>query len=168
LCLPGCQGETEPLPDLESDLETVELLQNVFIDTGYYYYDETTEIYWVYDSDQSKLGYAFYAEGMGVGVPGAEGLEKIAGPIIILVGIQDTETINKIYVISHHETPQLWNNLVRKGYLDLFSGLKVSDAYFTRDGGQVDVMSGATLSSTLVLETVRDTMLEKVALLESS
>jgi Na+-translocating ferredoxin:NAD+ oxidoreductase RnfG subunit len=122
----------------------------------------------VYDSDESKLGYAFYAEGMGVGMPGAEGLEKIAGPIVILVGIQDTETINQIHVISHKETPQLWSNLVRKGYLDLFSGLKVSDAYFIHDGGQIDAISGATLSSKLVLDTVRDSMLAKVELLESS
>lgn len=42
---------------------------------------------------------------------------------------------------------------------------KIEDAYFKRDGGQIDAITTATLSSTAVLNTVRETALEKVKLL---
>lgn len=162
LGLSGCQTL-----ELEQEPEVVEALQNICYETGYYYYDEATEIYTVYDNNRKQIGYAFYAEGMGEGIPAAEGEEKVAGPIVILVGMEDEETIRDIFVISHSETRGVWDNLVNQDYLGQFEGLKISDAYLMRDGGQVDSVSGATLSSKLVLNTVRDTTLEKFKLTES-
>jgi len=156
LGLTGCQT-----PILEQDQETVEMLQNVFYEASYYQYDEEAETYTVYNTNKKQIGYAFYAEGMGVYIPPAEGEEKIGGPIIILVGLEDKETIKGIFVISHCETVGVWDLLVKKNYLNQFEGLKINDAYFTSSGGQVDSITGATLSSTLVLNTVRETALEK-------
>jgi uncharacterized protein with FMN-binding domain len=52
--------------------------------------------------------------------------------------------------------------LIRENYFDQFARLKIEDAYFSRQGGKVDSVTGATLSSTLVLNTVREAALEKV------
>jgi hypothetical protein len=57
---------------LNNDPETLDLLKEIFTDVGYYYYDEEKEIYTVYDLQQSQIGYAFYAEGMGEFIAGGK------------------------------------------------------------------------------------------------
>lgn len=168
VCLLGLTGCQTPVLEQDQDQETVEALRNIFYEASYYQYDEETGIYTVYDTDKKQIGYAFYAEGMGEQVPAAEYLEgKNAGPIVILVGMEDEETIKDIFVVLHNETESIWDHLVRNDYLDQFKGLKISDAYFTRIGGQVDSITGATLSSKLVLNTVRDAAMEKFKTVES-
>ncbi len=111
------------------------------------------------------IGYSFYAEGMGEEVLSVQD-QKIPGPITILVGIRsDKETINNIFVIENNETLLYWQLLVKKNYFDKFVGLKIEDTYFKHDGGEVDVITGATLSSTSVLNLVREAALGKVKLI---
>ena len=149
----GCR----PTMILESDAETLENIRAVFAEASYYHYYEEAEIYTVYDSGKKSIGYLFYANGMGETIPSGEGLSKTAGPIVILVGMEDAETLKGIYVVSHSETDIYWELLVRKDYFAQFKGLKVADAYFNYVGGEVDAVAGATTSCKLVLNTVRDT-----------
>jgi hypothetical protein len=115
---------------LYDDIETIDLLQNVFDEAQYYTYNDETGIYDVYINHKNKIGYAFYAEGMGEEVMTSDG-GKIAGPIIILVGIKnDKETISKIYVIEQNESYLFWKLLITENYLDQFIDLKIEDAYF--------------------------------------
>lgn len=167
LGLAGC-NTTEPKPTLEldSEQETVEALQAVFDEASYYQYDDETEIYTVYDTHKSQIGYAFYGEGMGEGIAPAEGLEKYPGPIIIMIGLKDTETLEGIFVVSHSETEMFWELLIRADYIDEFSGIKIEDVRFERFGGQVDGNTGATLSTNLVLNTVKDAIQEKLPYIE--
>jgi Na+-translocating ferredoxin:NAD+ oxidoreductase RnfG subunit len=160
LSMPFMAGCQETLV-LESEPETLETIRCVFDAAAYYRYDEPSEIYVVYDSGRNHIGYLFYAEGMGETVPAGEGLSKVAGPIVILVGLKDAETIEDIYVVSHSETDVYWRMLVNKDYFKQFEGLRVEDAYFRHVGGEVDRISGATLSSKLVLNTVRVAAQEK-------
>jgi electron transport complex protein RnfG len=148
------------------DQQTLEILSAVFPDIGFYSFEEDSAIYTVYNSGKNKIGYAFYAEGMGAEVPMTEGGRKVPGPIVILVGLEDKETINGIVVISHSETSWFWDLLIQKNYFAQFSELKIEAAYFKKDGGEVDGITGATLSSTLVLDTVREAAIEKVNLIE--
>ena len=149
---------------LYDDVETIELLQNVFNEAQYYTYDNETGIYDVYISQKNKIGYAFYAEGMGEEVMTSDG-GKIAGPIIILVGIKnDKETISKICVIEQNESYLFWKLLITENYLDQFIDLKIEDAYFKSNGGKVDVVTGATLSSNSILNIVRETAIAKIDL----
>jgi electron transport complex protein RnfG len=158
----GCQ----PTLVLDSEAETLGTIRQVFDEAGYYRYDEESEIYVVYDSGRNRIGYLFYANGMGETVPSGEGLSKPAGPIVILVGMEDAGTVKGIYVVSHSETKEYWQMLVNNDYFAQFAGLKVEDAYFSYVGGEVDGISGATLSSKLVLNTVRDAAREKAAYIE--
>jgi hypothetical protein len=108
------------------------------------------------------MGYAFYAEGRGKTDVGFEDGQKYPNPIIILIGLEDKETIKDILIVTQGETPQYWELLIKKNYLDQFKGLKVEDAYFKRFGGKIDSVSGATLSSTSILDIVREAILDKV------
>lgn len=153
----GCR----PTLILESEAETLETVQHVFGEASYYHYYEEADIYAVYDSGKKSIGYLFYANGMGETIPSGEGLSKTAGPIAILVGMEDAETVKGIHVVSHSETDIYWNSLVRQDYFSQFGGLKVEDAYFNYVGGEVDAVAGATTSCKLVLNTVRNVAKEK-------
>lgn len=150
---------------LNNDSETIVLLKNVFNEAQYYSYNQEAELYRVYNSSKSMIGYAFYAEGMGEEVMTSDG-GKIPAPIIILVGLKkDKETINSIYIIEHHESVLFWKLLITENYFEQFNDLKITDAYFRRAGGTVDVITGATLSAASVLNIVREETLIKTSLL---
>ena len=144
------------------DEQNINLFQNVFSEAKYYTYDDVSEIYTLYNNSKKQIGYLFYANGMGEAIDGKQFGTKLPGPIVILVGLEDTETIHKIFVISHSETYGFWEYLVKRNYFNQFEGLKIEDSYFIEAGGEVDSISGATISSKLVLNTVRIATLEKV------
>jgi len=146
----------------QSDKQTLEMLEEIFPDVKFYIYEEESEIYTIYDYTRNRIGYAFYAEGLGEYVEASELGEKVPGPIVILVGLEDKATIKGIFVVSHSETDIFWDLLLGKDYFSQFIRLKIEDAYFRYNGGQVDGITGATLSSKLVLNTVREIALEKV------
>ncbi len=143
---------------LEKEAETVELLSGIFADVTYYNYDEVTKIYMVYDESKNKIGYAFYAEGMGYG-----------GKIRVLVGLVDLETIKGISIFHNNEQRQIgWDTSIPLDFTPLkeqFIGLKVNDCDLKGRGGLVDEVSGATISSTALVNTVREAALEKAALI---
>jgi len=160
------ENSTKDRMQFLKDQQTLEILSEVFPDISFYSFEEESGIYTVYNSAKNRIGYAFYAEGMGAEVPMTEGGRKVPGPIVILVGLEDKETINGIVVISHSETSWFWDFLLSRNYLEQFSGLKIDACYFKRNGGEVDAVTGATLSSTLVLDTVREAAIEKAKLIK--
>jgi len=113
-------------------------------------YEFKDEIYTVY-SDGSKLGYAFLAIGKGYG-----------GDINILVGLSDETTVKGIKIISQTETPGLGTRITEPFFTDQFVGIDINDIALSRDGGKVDAITSSTISSSAVVEAVRNTALEKV------
>jgi len=113
-------------------------------------YEFKDEIYTVY-SDGSKLGYAFLAIGKGYG-----------GDINILVGLSDETTVKGIKIISQTETPGLGTRINEPFFTDQFVGIDINDIALSRDGGKVDAITSSTISSSAVVEAVRNTALEKV------
>ena len=109
----------------------------------------------------NKIGYAFFAEGMSYqGEDNIEG-SKYSAPMIILVGLKDKNTIARIFVTSQSELAQFWKKLVNANYFDQFIDLKIEEAYFVRNGGSIDSVTGATLSAASVLDIVREVAIEK-------
>jgi electron transport complex protein RnfG len=113
-------------------------------------YEFKDEIYTVY-SDGSKLGYAFLAIGKGYG-----------GDINILVGLSDETTVKGIKIISQTETPGLGTRITEPFFTDQFVGIDINDIDLSSDGGKVDAITSSTISSSAVVEAVRNTALEKV------
>ncbi len=148
---------------LENDLETIGLINKVFPEAGYYNYDGEKEIYTVYNTSKSQIGYVFYAEGMSY--PGTGFFSKPSALMTILVGLEDKETIKNIYVVSQGETSDFWDLLIEDSYFNQFIDLKIKEAELKQNGGEVDVITGATLSSKSVLDIVRKVTLEKLNML---
>jgi electron transport complex protein RnfG len=107
------------------------------------------------DTQRDIPGYAFYAEG-----------KEKEGKIVILVGLEDKETIKGIIIISHGERMG-WGEgmsvpLDFISFVDQFVGLKIASCSLKKDGGQVDSITGATISSKAVVEAVKQTALEEI------
>lgn len=117
-------------------------------------YDLENEIYIIY-STEDRVSYAFVAVGKGYG-----------GNINILVGLEDENTLKGISIISQVETPGLGNRITESYFTDQFAGLSADEVERRRDGGQVDTITGATMSSSAVIKAVRAAAMEKIKLIK--
>jgi Na+-translocating ferredoxin:NAD+ oxidoreductase RnfG subunit len=154
LLLVTSEGITRALIESRQDQETLELLQVIFPETSFYTYDEGTEIYILYNNSRNEVGYAFYGKGWG-----------FSYGLVVLIGLEDKETIRGIIVTSHHETRSYWYQLEKNNFFEQFNGLKIEDCILKHPsgtGGEVDGVTGATSSSRGVTNIVRETSLEKI------
>jgi len=114
-------------------------------------YDEDIEVYTVLLANGSIAGYAFMTEAVGYG-----------GPIEILVALENTSledddiVLRGISIISHSETPGLGAKIEGTSFLEQFEGVNISNVALKDDDGEIDAISGATISSSAVVETVYD------------
>ena len=80
------------------------------------------------------------------------------GEVNMMVGIDKAGNVIGISIISHAETPSLGavaaeNNAAGEGFRSQFAGLSGTLAV-KKDGGTVDAISGATITSRAVVEGV--------------
>ncbi len=116
-------------------------------------FEESGEIFIVYE-DENIAGYTFIATGRGYG-----------GRINIFVGIDPDYSIRNIEILSHTETPGLGNKITEDPFIKQFEGLLVEDIALSRDGGKIDAITGATISSRAVTEAIQDRMIEIIEIL---
>ncbi len=114
-------------------------------------FDTKGDLFIVKASDKT-IGYAFIANGKGYG-----------GTISILVGLQDASTLKGISIISQSETAGLGSRVTLPKFTSQFSGKNIQDVKIKSDGGQIDGISGSTISSKGVINAVRETALQKIA-----
>jgi len=104
------------------------------------------------------IGYSFTAIGKGYG-----------GTIIILVGLQDANTVKGISIVAQTETNGLGSRVTRPEFTDQFSGKAIADIQYSGKAigsvksEQIDGWSGSTISSKAVINAVRETAMQKVA-----
>ena len=113
-------------------------------------YTFTDDIYTIY-SDDTLVGYAFLATGKGYG-----------GDIDILVGLEDEQTLKGITIVTQSETPGLGSKIIESSFVSEFVGANIDDIFLKKDGGQIDAITGASISSEAVVDVVRNTAMEKV------
>ena len=130
------------------------MLSAMFPNMSRYTFED--DIYTIY-ADGTEIGYAFLAVGKGYG-----------GDIDILVGLEDETTVKGITIISHTETPGLGSRVAESSFTDMFRGLNIADIALRQEGGQIDALTGSTISSRAVIDAVRNTAMEKVELLKES
>lgn len=147
------ESSTRAALEARGDQQTLEMLREIFSKADYYIFDEDTEIYTLYNSGRNEIGYAFYAEGWGY-----------RSEIVILVGLEDKETIEGITVVSQYEDYAYWYMLVNRDFFSQFVGLKIEDCALKlySGGGKVDGVTGATVSSKAITDSVKKAALEKV------
>ena len=124
------------------------MLKEMFPSMSEYTFED--DIYTIY-SDGAGVGYAFLAVGKGYG-----------GDIDILIGLEDETTIKGITIISQSETPGLGSRIAESSFASTFAGVNIDDVALKQDGGQIDALTGATISSGAVVDAVRTTAMEKV------
>ena len=151
--LSGMDSFTRDTIQYQKELKIQRMLNQLFPEMSAYDFDESTEIYTI-SSDGSKVGYAFLATGIGYG-----------GEIDIVVGLENRTTMRCIAVISHAETPGLGDKILTPNYTDGFVGLDTGEINLTQDGGKVDAITGATISSRAVVDGVRAATMVKAELI---
>jgi uncharacterized protein with FMN-binding domain len=100
----------------------------------------------VYRANQAcqVLGYVGLMEGAGY----EDGL-------VVAVAADADGTIDGVRVVEHNETPTIGGKVAEAEFLAQFEGLAPEEVALAADGGPVDGVSGATVSSTAVAEMVR-------------
>ena len=113
------------------------------------------DIYIIY-SNEAEIGFAFLAVGKGYG-----------GLIDILIGLEDETTLKGVTIVSHLESPGLGARITETAFTDQFAGINISDIALRQKGGEIDAITGATISSRAVVEAIKATAVEKIESLES-
>jgi len=138
---------TEKRIEEAENLEIVKLLSGIFPSADF---REENGIYLAVSGENGELlGYVARAEGRGYG-----------GTIVLLVGVTKDGRVKKVRVLSHSETPGLGARIAEEDFLSQFENRTVDEILLRRDGGEIDAVSGATISSRGVVNAVREKMLE--------
>jgi electron transport complex protein RnfG len=109
-------------------------------------FEEDSGLFVIYEGD-SIAGYTFLASGNGY-----------SGAISMLVGINPDYTIKDVAILSQTETPGLGSRITEKEFTGQFAGLAADDIVLSKDGGSIDAVTGATISSRAVTDTIREEM----------
>jgi len=112
------------------------------------------DIYMIY-SNGAEIGSAFLAVGKGYG-----------GFIDILIGLENETTIKGVTIVSHLESPGLGARITEGSFREQFIGVNIADVALREDGGEIDAITGASISSGAVVDAIRDTAIEKIKSLE--
>jgi RnfABCDGE-type electron transport complex G subunit len=133
--------------------EIKDTLEKIF--PGMSDYELEDELYMIYQ-DGEKSGYAFIASGSGYG-----------GDIDILVGLGSDLKIKDISILKQTETPGLGGRITEDTFTGQFKGLSASEVALRSDDGTIDAITGATISSKAVVDTVREKMIEIIESLDN-
>lgn len=101
------------------------------------------------DCDTLVYNLAYTADNQFIGAAVKTSQEGFSSKIELMVGILADGNINKVSVLSQQETPGLGANMVNDGFIGQFNG-KNPDAFrlkVGKDGGDVDAITAATISS---------------------
>lgn len=79
------------------------------------------------------------------------------GQIQVMVGLQPNGTIYNTSVVAHQETPGLGDRMTTEKFRSQFKGFdcKTKKAIVKKDGGDVDALTAATISSRAFCGTIR-------------
>jgi|GEM_PF-480623 len=137
----------------EKDAAIISQLKAVFTETDDY---ESKNDYYIAYTDKQVIGFAFIATGKGYG-----------GEISIFVGLNTDFTIKDIKILSNTETPGLGTRITEDAFTVQFKGLSSQDISLAKDGGKIDAITGATISSKAVTDAVRKELEEKIEIIKS-
>jgi len=93
------------------------------------------------------LGHAFLAE-----------IQGYSGPITLMFGVDNDGAITGLEILGHTETPGLGARIASAAFRDQFRKKRVEQIKLKKDDaqtGQIDAITGATISSRAVANAVR-------------
>lgn len=112
----------------------------------------------VKEIDDLAYNLAYDANGQFIGAAiKTFSMNGFGGKVELMVGVLENGNINKVSVLSQAETPGLGANMTNAKFIGQFDGKNPSS--FTlkvkKDGGDVDAITAATISSRAVAEAVK-------------
>ena len=104
------------------------------------------EIYYyrAFDASGNPAGYAFFKE-----YTGAQGKIEVAGGMDAKF-----ETLTGMTVMRHSETPGLGAKIVTTDFKNQFMNIAIADLSLSSAGGNIDALTGATISSQAVVDAL--------------
>lgn len=75
--------------------------------------------------------------------------------IELLVGVDKEFSVTGIKILFHAETPGLGSKIAEKDFLSQFTGLQPDKILLKNDGGRIDAVTSATISSLAVTDAVK-------------
>jgi len=111
---------------------------------------------------EEKDGYydAYGKEGKLIGRVLKVEVSGYSSIISALVGIDLENKITGIDIISQQETPGLGANIEKEDFLKQFIGKTKEELKIEKDGGKIDAITGATISSRAITNGVRNVIEE--------
>ena len=149
--------KTKPRIDLQAKLEREQAIREVLPDGCKVFQEDTLDdgsVVTIGYSDSTKQevkGYAAMAIGGG-----------FSSNIRTMVGLTPDFKVNAIKVIYQSETPGLGTHSQDDWFQKQFSGKGKDDLLVDKDGGKIQAITGATISSRAVTNSVRE-IIEKLS-----
>ena len=123
-----------------------EQLKELFPNLTSYEQDSPSSIYIISDAS-GVIGFAFTTQGTGYG-----------GAIDLLIGVEPPNSedliLRGISIVSQQETPGLGTRITEEAFKGQFVGISASDIALAAEGGGIDAITGATISSKAVTDAV--------------
>lgn len=108
--------------------------------------------------DELTYNLAYNADGQFIGAAiKTFSMNGFGGKVELMVGVLGNGNINKVSVLSQAETPGLGANMTNAKFIGQFDGKNPADYNLKvkKDGGDVDAITAATISSRAVTEAVK-------------
>jgi electron transport complex protein RnfG len=95
-----------------------------------------------------------YKEDAGNGWVVTAADKGFGGEIQVMVGFDANKNVLAVKVLSHTETPGLGTKAADPAYLKQYKGKSAEDAKIIKEGGSIDTITGATITSKAVNRAV--------------
>ncbi len=134
--------------DQQAVITLKENLNQVFLDADDF---EEKEDHYIAKKDSNIIGYAAVAESQGY-----------SSVLKILVGMDLDKKITGIRIIDQAETPGLGANAVKPYFYSQFDNLSSDKIALKKNNGEIDAITGATITSSAVINGVKVVLTEKL------
>ncbi len=143
--LANVYNKTKPEIEKQEKVEKERINKEIFPEGKNFVEGKLKEnIYYdVYDENGKLIGKIFEIKTLGYG-----------GYIYLAVGIDNELKIKGVKVIKHSETPGLGSKITKKEFLEQFNE-KTVDQIYLKPKGEIDAITGATISSKAIVEGIR-------------
>lgn len=111
------------------------------------------------DSTENSDGVVqVYQDGKRIGKVSVAEAKGYRSTITVLVGLDEQGVVKGVSVLSQEETPGLGTRVAEPSFLDQFKSKPVEKIALSSEGGEIDAVTGATISSRAVTQAVRTTV----------
>lgn len=119
--------------------------------------DEEGKVYGALDFNRHQTGVVVVTETKGYG-----------GTIQVMTGVRTSGEVSGVTILSMSETPGLGAKTKEEAFLAQYLGTNDPDLAVNKDGGNIQAVSGATISSRAVTDAVNAAIAIAVAYLDAS